>query len=441
MDYSDLTINEAARAIRDGEVSSVEFTQSCLERIDAHEKEIQAWIHLDPEHALTQAGEADRIRQAGHPLGPLHGIPIGVKDLFDTKDMPAEAGSPLHAGRTPVKDAHVVSLLRQAGAIIMGKTVTTELGTYTPGKTHNPHDSKRTPGGSSSGSAAAVASFMVPGAIGTQTNGSVIRPASYCGVYGYVPSRGLLSRYRLLKLSSTLDRIGVFGRTVEDVAMLARPMMSYDGRDPAMQPRARPDLTGGVASEPPVKLHFACIRTSAWDEAAPETEEAFGELVEHLGDHADLLDLSDAFREVHDWFDTVYLSELADSMAPVFDDGRDKMSDQLCGMIEQGQKILAGDYLHALDRMNATGKVLDDIFADYDGILTPSAAGEAPEGLESTGNPIFSTIWSYCGLPALSLPLLQGPNDLPVGVQLLTGHLDDARLMRNGAWLARSIEE
>ena len=256
---------QAAAAIRAGECTSEELVQACLDRIDSLEDRLGAWAHLDPEHALQQARDADLYRRSGASLGPLHGVPIGVKDIFDTKDMPTEDGTVLHAGRTPAFDATAVAFLREAGAIIMGKTVTTELAVYAPGKTTNPHDASRTPGGSSSGSAAAVAANMVPLSIGTQTNGSVIRPASYCGVYGFKPSHGLISRYRVLQQSRVLDQVGVFGRSVGDVALIAEQMMGYDERDPDMRARARPDLVGIAAQETPTRPHFAFVKTPAWD--------------------------------------------------------------------------------------------------------------------------------------------------------------------------------
>ena len=252
MELYELGAVEAARRIREGEISAEQLTQACLDRIAQLEPQVQAWAFLDSEHALKQARAADEALSAGRPLGALHGIPVGIKDIFDTHDMPTENGTVLHAGRRPSVDAHVVSSLREAGAIILGKTVTTELAVYGPGKTRNPHDLERTPGGSSSGSAAAVAAQMVPLAVGTQTNGSVMRPASYCGVVGFKPSRGLVSRTGVLHLSSHLDQVGVFARSIEDAALLADELMAYDEDDMHMQPRARPKLRETALQEPPL---------------------------------------------------------------------------------------------------------------------------------------------------------------------------------------------
>ena len=219
---------EAARLIREGRITSVELVRACLERIAAVDEAVQAWAFLDPEHALAQARAADEYPMSGQPLGALHGVPVGLKDIIDTADMPTENGSVLHAGRTPSRDASVVSLLRAAGAIVMGKTVTTEFATRTPGKTRNPHDPAHTPGGSSSGSAAAVAAGMVPLALGSQTTGSTIRPASFCGVYGFNPTHGLIPRHGMFRLSRTLDHVGLFARTIEDVALLLEELSAHD---------------------------------------------------------------------------------------------------------------------------------------------------------------------------------------------------------------------
>ncbi len=226
-----LSATDAARAIREGMISSEQLVEACLARIRAVEPDVQAWQYLDERHALAQARARDLDRMEGRPIGPLHGVPVGIKDIFDTVDMPTEDGTVLHAGRTPDSDATTVSMLRAAGAVIMGKTVTTECATFMPGKTRNPHNPLHTPGGSSSGSAAAVAAGMVPLALGSQTNGSTIRPAAYCGVFGFKPTHGLIPRHGILKLSRTLDQVGVFGRTLEDVALVAEQLTGYDERD------------------------------------------------------------------------------------------------------------------------------------------------------------------------------------------------------------------
>ena len=439
MDITLISATEASEAIRAGRMTSEGLVSACLERIAAIEDGIGAWAYLDADHALKQACEADRIQQDGQTLGPLHGIPVGVKDIFDTGDMPTEDGTVLHAGRQPQEDATAVALLREAGAVILGKTVTTELAVYAPGKTRNPHDLERTPGGSSSGSAAAVAAGMVPLAIGTQTNGSVIRPASYCGVYGYKPSYGRISRHRVLQQSRPLDQVGVFARTIEDAALIAQQIMVFDDRDPDTQLRARPALIETVAAEPPFNPRLAFVKTPVWDQAETDTKEAVSELVAHLGENAGEVDLSDLFNGAVEQHRTIMEADLARSFEQEYASGKDKLSSILREMIERGQKVLAVDYNRAVSRIPEFNRALDKVFDWHDAILTPATTGEAPVGLESTGSPIFCTIWTLCGMPAITLPILQGSHGLPVGVQLVGSKGDDARLLRTARWLVSNL--
>ncbi|MFQ5829063.1 MAG: amidase [Candidatus Methylomirabilia bacterium] len=436
MDLVEMSAAEAAEAIGTGKISSEELVSACLDRVAALEERVGAWAHLDPDHALQQARDADLARREGKPLGPLHGVPVGVKDIFDTMDMPTEDGTVLHAGRVPTEDATAVALLREAGAIIMGKTVTTELAVYSPGKTRNPHDLQRTPGGSSSGSAAAVAAFMVPLAIGTQTNGSVIRPASYCGVYGYKPGHGLISRHRILQQSRPLDQVGVFARTIEDTALIAEPLMAFDDRDPDTQPRARPPLVKTVAEDAPVPPRLAFVKTPVWEEADEDTKEAFAELVERLGENIGEVELPDIFNNAIAWHRTIMEADLARSFEREYAHGKDKLSPILREMIARGHKVLAVEYNRAVGEIPVLNRMLDKVFDWYDAILTPATSGEAPVGLESTGSPIFCTIWTLCGTPAISLPILRGASGMPIGVQLVGPKGDDARLLRTARWLA-----
>src|SRR5437899_1678194 len=260
-----LAATEAAQKIRAGLLTSEELVAACLERIRATEPSVQAWTFLDEEHALAQARAADERKRSGEPIGALHGVPVGLKDIIDTADMPTENGTVLHRGRTPSNDAAVVKMLRAAGAVIMGKTVTTECAYFTPGKTRNPHDPEHTPGGSSSGSAAAVAAHMVPLALGSQTAGSVIRPAAFCGDYALKPTHGLIPRTGVLQLSRTLDHIGLFARSVEDLALLAEQLVGYDERDPDTRPRARIAFGAVAMEEPPVPPMLAFVKTPHWE--------------------------------------------------------------------------------------------------------------------------------------------------------------------------------
>lgn len=439
-DLTQMSAAEAAEAIRAGRIASEELVRACLDRVKDLEETVGAWAYLDPEYALNQARARDHERKEGRPLGPLHGIPVGVKDIFDTVDMPTEDGTVLHAGRQPTEDATAVALLRAAGAIIMGKTVTTELAVYAPGKTRNPHDPERTPGGSSSGSAATVAACMVPLAIGTQTNGSVIRPASYCGVYGYKPTHGLISRHRVLQQSRPLDQVGVFARTIEDAALIAEQLMSFDEHDPDTRPRARPTLVKTVAEEPPFPPRLAFVKSPVWHQAEEDTKAAFAELVEHLGENVEETQLPEVFTDAIAWHRTIMEADLARSFEREYAHGRDKLSSTLREMIERGQQVLAVDYNRAVGQIPALYRMLDGIFEWHDAILTPATTGEAPLGLGSTGSPIFCTIWTLCGMPAVSVPLLQGAHGMPMGVQLVAARGDDARLLRTARWLAGSLE-
>jgi Asp-tRNA(Asn)/Glu-tRNA(Gln) amidotransferase A subunit family amidase len=434
------TAAAALAALREGQVSSREVIQACLDRIREYDENVEAWAYLDPELALEQADRADEFRAQGRPLGPLHGLPVGVKDILDTADMPTENGTVLHRGRAPAEDAAVVERLRAAGAIILGKTVSTELAVYSPGKTKNPHDPTRTPGGSSSGSAAAVASFMVPVAVGTQTNGSVIRPAAFCGTYGYKPSHGLVSRHRVLKQSRTLDTIGCMGRTLEDTALLADVMIGYDTRDPDSRPRAHPQISRILVEEPPVNPKLVFIRTPVWDRAEESTKDALRELCEHIGEIG-MMELPPVFDGALDDHRRIMEADLAVSFAKEYSDGKDQLSDVLREMIERGQQVLAVDYNAALARIADYQAEIQEIIYEFDAILTPAVAGEAPVGLDTTGSPAFCTIWTLAGVPALSLPILQGPNGMPLGVQLVSAKGDDGRLFRTARWLLGILEE
>ncbi len=438
---AELNATEAARQIRNGHLSSEDLVRACLECIDHDEQTVQAWMHIDPEYAVQQARQADEFRQTGADLGPLHGVPVGVKDIFDTYDMPTECGTPLFAGRQPTDDAHAVAALREAGAIILGKTVSTELAVYFPGKTTNPNDPARTPGGSSSGSAAAVAANMVPLALGTQTNGSMIRPASFCGVYGFKPSFGAISRYGVLSLSRALDTVGVFARCVEDLALVTEPLIGFDERDPATRLRARPHLVAAAISEPPLAPNLAFIKSPVWEQADADTRGAFTELADFLGDHCDEVELPGLFNSAVGWHRTIMNADLAKSLGRLHEDGKDKLSAKLQEMIEEGQSCLALDYNRALDMIDVLYAGLEQVFDRYDAIITPATTGEAPLGLESTGDPIFCTLWTLMGLPAVSLPLLQGSNDMPIGVQLVGARNDDARLLRTARWLDQRVTD
>ncbi len=434
-----LSASDAARAIRDGSFSSEQLIEACLARIQAAEPAVQAWQYLDPQHALAQGRARDLDRKEGRPTGPLHGVPVGVKDIIDTADMPTEDGTVLHAGRTPDRDATVVAMLRAAGAVIMGKTVTTECATYTPGKTRNPHSPEHTPGGSSSGSAAAVAAGMVPLALGSQTNGSVIRPAAFCGVYGFKPTHGLISRHGILKLSRTLDHVGLFARTLEDIALLAEQLTGYDERDPDTRARARIPFVQTAAEEPPLAPHFAFVKTPLWERTEDETREAFAELAAALGGQCEEYELPESLRDAWDWHRTIMETEMAANLDLEWEKGRDRLSESLRDQLARGREVRALDYQKALARIPILNQGFEELFSRYDAVLTPAAPGTAPK-LAATGDPAFCTLWTLCGMPALNLPLMNGADGLPLGAQLVGRRDDDARLLRTARWLVARVQ-
>jgi Asp-tRNA(Asn)/Glu-tRNA(Gln) amidotransferase A subunit family amidase len=434
-----LTALQARRLLDEGKISALELAEACLARIAAEEPRVQAWAFLDPELARAQARRCDEARRHGRPQGPLHGIPVGIKDIIDTRDLPTENGTVLHAGRRPTRDAAVVERLRAAGAVIMGKTVTTELAVYHPGKTRNPHDPERTPGGSSSGSAAAVAAAMVPLAVGSQTNGSVIRPGSYCGVYAFKPSFGLISRFGVLAQSRPLDHIGVFARSIEDLALIAEALAGFDARDPDTRLEAPPRLLEVASEDWPVLPDLAFAKTPVWDQAEDDARAAFAELAEALGPRLIEVELPAAFTAAHGLHGLIMGVDLARSFAREYERGRDQLSERLRGIIEDGRAARAIDYARARDVVPALRDALDPLFARYDMIVTPATTGQAPCGLASTGSPAFCTIWTLLGLPAVSLPLLTGADGMPIGIQLVGRFGDDARVLRTARWLVATI--
>lgn len=423
-----------------GTAKAEAVTRAYLDRIAEEDGELGAFAHIDADLALAQAATLDRHRSTGRAVGPLHGVPVAVKDIIDVRGLPCENGTPIDAGRAPRKDAVLVSRLREAGAVILGKTVTTELAVFHPGKTRNPHNREHTPGGSSSGSAAAVAAHLAPLAIGTQTNGSMIRPASYCGVVGYKPTHGMISRTGVLTVSPTFDTIGVFGRTVEDVALLGDALVGFDAGDRAMRPAAPPRLSAIAATEPPLRPNLAFVRSPVWKEADEDVRGGFEELAAMLGDAVELVDLPDPFTRGHDLHAAIMLAEMARNLARYYDEGRDKLSDTIAGMIEEGRSVLAVDYTLARDWIEILNSGLDRLFERFDAIITPAATGEAPRGLDGTGSPTFCTLWTYCGVPAVSLPLMTGSNGLPIGVQLVGARGNDARLLRTARWLVGTLK-
>jgi Asp-tRNA(Asn)/Glu-tRNA(Gln) amidotransferase A subunit family amidase len=389
----------------------VERVRALLARVDAIEPQVQAWVVLDRAALLRQAEAAD----AAPSRGPLHGVPVGLKDIIDTADLPTQNGTVLHAGRQPAVDALLVQRLKRAGALVMGKTVTTELATYAPGPTRNPHNLVHTPGGSSSGSAAAVAAGMVPLAVGTQTNGSVLRPASFCGVVGFKPSAGRIPRDGVLEQSPSFDCVGVFANNVAEAALLAAVLAD----------EAAPDLA-------PLSPALAWHDGLAWDRVAPDAQAAYRTWQQGQGLRAVALPAgTDTAIDQHR---VVMEAEIAQAFQAL---DRTRLSASLQGQIERGLRTPA-DQLH---QGREAALALRAAFAAWfdaqglDALAMPAALGTAPAGLASTGDPVMCTLASFAGLPAISLPLLTGANGLPLGVQLVGRFGDDTRLLRAAAAL------
>ena len=432
----DLPARELCRAMRVGELRATTVVEAFLRRIEECEPAVKAWAWLDPEQALRAAELADAALAAGSPIGALHGLPIGVKDIIDTFDMPTEFGTPIHKGRRPEKDAVLVARLREAGAIVLGKTVTAELAVYSPGPTRNPHDPARTPGGSSSGSAAAVAAGMAPVALGTQTNGSIIRPASFCGVVGYKPSFGLLPRQGILQQSNLLDQPGIMARDVGDAALVAEAMTGrYADAPLTIDPSSRGLTEAALAAGPPPKLAF--VRGPFWNRADLEARKAMESFVGELGDLIETIDMPEEFAAAEEALSRIMCHGVARAYRDDFLRAGGEMSDVLVRIIKQGQAVSEAEFIEACESRDRLKSEFDWMAARYEAIVTLSALGVAPLFAEGTGNPIFSTIWTLIGAPAITLPLLRGDRGMPIGVQLVGRIGDDFGLIRAAGWLER----
>ena len=430
-----LTATEAVQAIASGRLSSVDLVKSCLEQIADTDASIKAWAHLDPENALAQAAECDRIRKAGLGTGPLHGLPVGLKDVIDTRDMPTQRGTDIFKDRQPDKDARLVERLRESGAVIMGKTVTTELAFVHANDTRNPHNPEHSPGGSSSGSAAAVAACPVPLAVGTQTNGSVIRPASFCGTFGFKPTRGVISRAGVLKTSDSLDQVGCFGRSLEDVALLTDALAGYDQADSCSFARPRPQMRAGAQAEAPVAPDLVWFNLPFYDRLSPDAHEGMEAVLDVLGPRITRMAAADTLANLVAVQARIHEYEICQHQAAVFDANFEDLSRELQLIVARGRKISEAEYTDALAVKASAQTFFDELFVEFDAIIAPCATGEAPKFGSGTGDPIFCTLWTLAGLPCVSLPLLVGDNNLPIGVQLIGPIEKDDRLLRTARWL------
>lgn len=417
------TATEIVSAIAAGKTTATAVAESCLEYIAGREPQVAAWHFLDPQLVLAQARALDKRGT----IGALQGVPVGIKDIIDTADMPTEYGTPIHKGHRPRIDATCVALTRRAGGLIMGKTVTTEFANFFPGKTRNPFDPERTPGGSSSGSAAAVGAGMVPLAVGTQTTASTIRPAAFCGCVGYRPTWGDLRCAGVMEASGSVDTLGLITRSVEDVALYRDVLLG-------VTPVALP------ADNTPPRIGFC--RTHIWDQCEPETQrllETCASRLAQAGASVSDVKLPAEFSRIEDAHRWITSFEFARNRAWEIDNHWEMISERLRNnRIRDGLDCSYETYRDARDFLEQQRLVLDDLMADYDVLLTPAAVGEAPLGLHATGNASFCAIWTSMHVPAVTLPLFKGPNGLPVGAQLIAQRNNDRRLFAAARWVQRA---
>ena len=415
---NELTATEIVAAIGEGRTTSEAVVRACLERVAARELQVHAWAHIDPDAALVAARAADNSGKRG----PLAGVPFGVKDIIDTFDMPTQWGTPIHKGRQPERDAACVALSRKAGGVLLGKTVTTEFANLHPGPTRNPHDLTRTPAGSSSGSAAAVADFMVPIAIGTQTTGSTIRPASFCGVFGYRPTYGEHRMHGVMEASGSLDTLGILARSVSDIALYRDVLL---GIPPEPMPQvARP--------------HFALCRSHVWNDFEPVTRTLVENAAFRLaraGARVTELTLPAEFELLNDAHRSISSFEFARTFTWEIENHWDEISDTLRGgRLQDGLSGNFQRYIEAKQLAEECRTRLDALMGGIDALLTPAAFGEAPVGMPAfAGVPLFQ-IWTTLHVPAVSIPVFKGPAGMPIGAQLIGKRHDDRKLFACAQW-------
>ena len=434
-------ISAAVAAIADGLIEPQQLTQAYLERITQAEAELGAWAFLDPQYALKQAQKADYMRRAGRDIGPLHGVPLGVADVVDTQDMPCEWGSPYYSGRQCAEDAQLVSVLRAAGAVLLGKCATSECGLLTEGKTRHPQATAQPVLGGAAGSAVAVASGMLPGAVALQGEGDLIQAAAQCGIVGYVPSAGLISRRGVMPRSPTLDHMGVLTRTLDDAALLAQTLMVYDDADKQMSLCARPRLVKGVGAQPPVLPRFGVVQTPPWDRADTAMQASMGELLEALSAHTETenFPLSSAYAAILDGFNTLFSVELAHSLSAIIPEtAQHTLSPALHQRLAAAQTVSATEYLRVLEQRQRLRRELEPLFLWCDVLITPASHG-AIGCCDQATLPLFSLPWSFLGLPTLTLPLFEDESGLPMGLQLVGAPYGDSRLLRTANWLLRQL--
>jgi Asp-tRNA(Asn)/Glu-tRNA(Gln) amidotransferase A subunit family amidase len=422
--------------MRRGELTALETMRAFLVRIATLDPELRAFAYLDPNAALAAAERVDETRAAGLAPGPLHGLPVAVKDIIDTADMPTEFGAELFAGRKPDRDAAIVHRLRAAGAIIVGKTVTSQYALFVPGPTRNPHNTAHTPGGSSSGSAAAVAAKMAPVALGTQTNGSIIRPASYCGVVGFKPSLGVLPRTGVLRQAALIDHPGVMARSVADAALIVDAIAGEDPHDSLSRNLAASMLEAGLGDGPVPRLAYTLGPFETRAQAS--TREALATFIAKLPVRVDAIELGPEFAAAEATLRDLMCAGVAESLGPDIDGASVEVPELVVQLVRAGRALSGVDVMAAWNRRDRLRASLINRMSNYDAILTFAASGSAPLASEGTGDPIFATLWTLIGAPAYSLPLMTGAGGLPLGVQAIAAPGRDRELTHAAAWLMRS---
>lgn len=426
MGLNALTASEAAARLEAGDLTSETLVRDCLARIEAREGDVQAWDYIDPDYAIDQAKALDSTPRRS----PLHGVPVGIKDIFDTKDMPTGHGFDPYQGKSWGEDSACVASLRAAGMVIMGKTVTTQFACSKPRHTRNPHDPTRTPGVSSSGSAAAVADFMIPLANGTQTGGSVIGPSANCGIYGYKASLDGIDRSGFRHCKQSIDTIGLFARSIEDLILL-RAVNS-----------GRPSSTDPLPASQ--KLRVGIARTSEWDNAEPYMQAAVeraGALLEQQGAMVSDVGLPTLFEDIIPDFTTINGWEASVMLADEIRDNLDSFNDLNADRVEQTRSLTEDDYRAAGRRLDAARNAMDKQFADYDVFISPSLPGEAPVGLTETRPGGFARLWTQMYTPAVNLPLFTGPNDMPVCFQVVGRRNTDDATLAAAAWVDARLRD
>lgn len=437
----EFTLTEAVRLIREGELTALDLVESALARIDRLDGELKAWVALDRELARRGAAELDAEARDGRIRGPLHGAPVGVKDIFYTAWLKTEGGSRALAGFVPDYDAEAVARLRRAGAIILGKTATTEFALLDPAETRNPWNPEHTPGGSSSGSAAAVASRMCQAAIGSQTVGSTIRPAAYCGIVGIKPSFGLISRYGMLAAAPSLDHVGIMARSVADGAAMLQAMAGADFRDPASAAIAAADYLGvaAAATNPP---RLAMMPDVFDERAAPETRAAVAAAVARLaraGAKVEAIDAPESFAALMDNIMLITTAEIAGVHRERFAEKADLYGPKIRDFVRRGLRLVAWEYIGALEVQRRVRRDVDRITRQFDAILSPATPAPAPADLASTGDASFNAPWSLSGHPVVGLPCGLAPSGLPIAIQLTGAMFEEAALLGVARWCEEAL--